>query len=48
MARPSEYDFELCKEICDNVALGSNVISVLDSDRKRLNVKKVNNENPKS
>jgi len=34
MARPSEYDFELCKEICDNVALGSNVISVLDSDER--------------
>ncbi|MCT4088820.1 hypothetical protein HZP82_15685 [Elizabethkingia anophelis] len=29
MARPSEYDFELCKEICDEVANGENIISVL-------------------
>lgn len=29
MARPSEYDFELCKVICDEVANGENIISVL-------------------
>ena len=29
MARPSEYDFELCKKICDEVANGENIISVL-------------------
>jgi|SRR5690606_15742432 len=29
MARPSEYDFELCKEICDKVADGENIISIL-------------------
>lgn len=29
MARPSEYDFELCKLICDDVANGENIISVL-------------------
>ncbi len=29
MARPSEYDFELCKLICDEVANGENIISVL-------------------
>lgn len=29
MARPSEYDFELCKQICDEVANGENIISVL-------------------
>lgn len=29
MARPSEYDFELCKEICDSVADGENIISIL-------------------
>jgi len=29
MARPSEYDFELCKLICDEVADGENIISVL-------------------
>lgn len=29
MARPSEYDFELCKTICDEVANGENIISVL-------------------
>lgn len=29
MARPSEYDFELCKTICDEVANGENIISIL-------------------
>lgn len=29
MARPSEYNFELCKEICDEVANGANIKSVL-------------------
>lgn len=29
MARPSEYNFELCKKICDEVANGENIISVL-------------------
>lgn len=29
MARPSEYDYELCKEICDQVADGENIISIL-------------------
>lgn len=31
MARLSEYDFELCKEICEKVANGSNIKSVLKS-----------------
>ena len=29
MARPSEYNFKLCEEICDRVADGENIISVL-------------------
>lgn len=29
MARPSEYDFELCKTICDEIANGENIISIL-------------------
>lgn len=29
MARPSEYNFDLCKTICDQVADGENIISVL-------------------
>lgn len=29
MARPSEYDFEICKEICDQIAEGDNIISIL-------------------
>lgn len=29
MARPSEYNFELCKNICDQIADGENIISVL-------------------
>lgn len=30
MARPSEYNFEMCKEICEQVANGQNVIDVLN------------------
>jgi hypothetical protein len=29
MARPSEYDFELCKEICDQLADGENIVRIL-------------------
>ena len=29
--RPSEYDFELCKEICNEVAEGKNIKAVLNS-----------------
>ena len=29
MARPSEYNFEICKDICDKVADGENIISIL-------------------
>lgn len=32
--RPSEYDFELCKEICNEVAEGKNVIATLKSNNK--------------
>jgi tmRNA-binding protein len=32
MGRPSEYDFEMCKEICARVSLGENIKSVLDSE----------------
>ena len=32
MARPSEYNFDLCIEICELVAKGDNIIKVLDSD----------------
>jgi hypothetical protein len=32
MARPSEYDFELCKEICDQLADGSNIKRILNSN----------------
>ena len=31
MARPSEYDFEKCKAICDEVAEGFNIKTVLKS-----------------
>lgn len=31
MARPSEYDFDLCKEICAEVADGFNIKTVLKS-----------------
>ena len=29
MARPSEYDFEMCKEICDSIANGMNIKAFL-------------------
>jgi hypothetical protein len=32
MARPSEYNFELCKEICEEIANGGYIIDVLDSN----------------
>lgn len=32
--RPSTYDFELCKEICHEVAEGKNIKDVLDSSDK--------------
>lgn len=31
MARPSEYNFEMCKDICEEVAKGKNIKHVLDS-----------------
>ena len=31
MARPSEYNFDLCIEICDEIAKGRNVIETLNS-----------------
>lgn len=31
MARPSEYNFDLCKEICEDVANGFNIKTVLKS-----------------
>ena len=31
MARPSEYNFEMCKEICSEVANGFNIKTVLSS-----------------
>lgn len=31
MARPSKYNFELCKEVCDQVAKGKNIRHILDS-----------------
>ena len=31
MARPSEYNFDLCIEICDEIANGKNITEVLDS-----------------
>jgi hypothetical protein len=34
MARPSEYDFELCKEICNIVADGFNIKTVLSSKQE--------------
>ena len=32
MARPNKYNFELCKNICELVANGQNIIKVLDSN----------------
>lgn len=34
MARPAEYDFALCEEICNQVAEGQNIIAVLESDER--------------
>jgi hypothetical protein len=34
MARPSEYNFDLCVEICDEIAKGRNVIETLNSDNR--------------
>lgn len=34
MARPSEYDFELCRIICEEVANGFNIKTVLSSQAK--------------
>jgi len=34
MARPSEYNLELCKEICDKVAEGANIKTVLSSKQE--------------
>lgn len=31
MARPSEYNFKICEEICDEIANGKNIIKVLES-----------------
>jgi len=31
MARPSEYNFEMCKEICKEIANGANIKTVLAS-----------------
>lgn len=36
MARPSEYNFELCNEICERISLGEHIKNVLDSDKKRF------------
>lgn len=34
MARPSEYNFEMCKDICDRVAEGANIKTVLSSKQE--------------
>ena len=31
MARPSEYDFDLCIEVCELIANGQNIINALES-----------------
>ena len=33
MARPSEYNFKLCEEICDEIANGKNIIKILESKK---------------
>jgi hypothetical protein len=33
MARLTEYDFNLCKTICERVSLGEHIKTVLDSDK---------------
>lgn len=35
MARPSEYDFEICKEICDKIRDGKNIKAILRTQRDR-------------
>ena len=30
MARPSEYDYELCIKICEEIASGGNIVTVLN------------------
>ncbi len=37
MARPSEYNFELCEEICELIAQGGSVRSILDSKEEYPN-----------
>jgi hypothetical protein len=32
MARPHEYDFNLCLEICEKIAEGKNIVNVLNSN----------------
>ena len=32
MARPSEYKYELCEEICNRIADGENIKTILNSD----------------
>lgn len=32
MARLTEYNFELCKEICEEIALGSNIMTILQNN----------------
>ncbi len=34
MARPSEYDFEMCKQICERVSLGENIKAILESEER--------------
>jgi len=34
MARPSEYNFELCIEICEKIAQGQNILKALESDSR--------------
>jgi len=37
MARPSEYNFKLCEEICELIAQGGSVRSILDSKEEYPN-----------
>lgn len=34
MARPSDYNFDICIKICEEVANGKNIINVLNSNEK--------------
>jgi hypothetical protein len=38
MANTTNYDYNICVEICNKVANGMNVINVLESDKKRYPV----------